>query len=916
MATIDQLKNQIDLHDLAGKLKLKRGKGNKANYYSPHHDDSTPSLSIRDSNNRWKDFSAAGDDGAAGSCIDLVMYVEGVEAAEAIIRLHELYNLEREKPVAQQGTQQTKPKSTVEYIADRCKGNEEKILAYLTGRGITDDAINAAGKKGMLGFNTYVGKAAEGEFGHGGEAVAFIVKDLNSLMIKAVDMRYLNPELNGGVKTQCQGEKDGYVWTSDIQKLKKAHTVFVVESPINALSVDSCNMHGTAAIALRGTSNAETLDIRFLKGKKVVIVMDNDKQTTQGKYPGQHASWILHSRLTALNIACHLSDQTTWDEFEYNDVNDILQDMGPAGLKTKLAYIQGWCIPGVCVSDTYEGPSRVWLPAHDFAQYWRFKVKEDFTTYIKDRKTDDDGNEKLDFMDLCGFRIAGISRITISSAVATMTGEDDTSPRTQFAVSVQTPRHGNQLIRRVFEDERLHNVDQWRKFGPVYSQNSFLRMINILERAAHIGSRVAVNFVGLAWKEGKPTVNEGPDCYFTEPDKQCPYHNLSFPSGTRGDARKVINAYQATFKSNAAMHMLMWSLGGHLKAYIGSWPHLILQADKGSGKTVLTNRLQRTIGFTMFSGQSLATEYRLLTSVSGTSHPVGWEEISARSQQIIDKAVSLLQEGYGTTVTRRGGEMTEYLISAPVLLAGEDVPVKSLTGKVVRVNLSQRKGDLLPEDLPRFPVLEWLQFLAEQSRSDVIELHKRAMEYCHKHCRAEGKDEGAARMVYNYAAILTSWRLLCSFADIPKETGDFEPTLLAEMNTHISETSGDREPWVWIMETLFSEISSHKFNYPFKFVLYRHAGEPEECLLVRTSHIMQHFKHSPHLKDTYNSLPVKSDRVLKRQLMQADVIFKERVDTTVNKKKESHMLALSIDALEAYGLHVSRPEDPVELVEE
>jgi DNA primase len=40
--TIELLKNRIDLHDLAGRLGLKRP-GGKGNYKSPHHDDKTPS---------------------------------------------------------------------------------------------------------------------------------------------------------------------------------------------------------------------------------------------------------------------------------------------------------------------------------------------------------------------------------------------------------------------------------------------------------------------------------------------------------------------------------------------------------------------------------------------------------------------------------------------------------------------------------------------------------------------------------------------------------------------------------------------------------------------------------------------------------------------------------------------------------
>ena len=35
----------------------------------------------------------------------------------------------------------------------------------------------------------------------------------------AVDIRYAEPELNGGVKTQCLGSKEGHDWTSDLVRL-------------------------------------------------------------------------------------------------------------------------------------------------------------------------------------------------------------------------------------------------------------------------------------------------------------------------------------------------------------------------------------------------------------------------------------------------------------------------------------------------------------------------------------------------------------------------------------------------------------------------------------------------------------------------------------------------------------------------
>jgi hypothetical protein len=70
---------------------------------------------------------------------------------------------------------------------------------------------------------------------------------------------------------------------------------------------------------------------------------------------------------------------------------------------------------------------------------------------------------------------------------------------------------------------------------------------------------------------------------------------------------------------------------------------------------------------------------------------VGWEEISAGRQELIDKAVAQLQESYQYTHTRRGADMMDFLLCAPVLLAGEDVPVDGLTGKVVRTQLTAAK---------------------------------------------------------------------------------------------------------------------------------------------------------------------------------------------------------------------------------
>jgi len=441
--------------------------------------------------------------------------------------------------------------------------------------------------------------------------------------------------------------------------------------------------------------------------------------------------------------------------------------------------------------------------------------------------------------------------------------------------------------------------------GPVPS--AFSRMINILERTADIGARHAANFVGLAWRDGQLIVNEGPDCYFTEPEKQCPYHNLTFPTGTVREARQVLNAFQSTFKKNAATFPLVWALGGHLKVLLGFWPHMMIQASKGSGKSTLIKRLERAIAFTMFSGQSLSTEFRLLTSISATSHPVGWEELSARRQDVIDKAVGMLQENYQYTVTRRGTEMTEYLLAAPVLLAGEDVPVRSLLGKIIRTDLSGKKGPLMPDELPRFPVRAWLEFLSRLSRTEVLQRYRDVRQMCLSASRASGQDDGALRMSANYAAVFLAWQYLCEFVGYEHDHGDFDADLFEEMNRHIGETSADREPWVWIMETALSEIAAGRFTFPYAWKDPK--DEEHAALLIRTSHIMDHISTTPALREKWNGLPVKSDRVFKKQMMDAGVIEDQPVEKTIGNKRVSNLQVIPLKKLATFGLYATPSED-------
>lgn len=904
----DRVKDAVDLHDLAERLGLERPNG-RGNYRSPQHPDKSPSLSILPGGRGWKDHSTE----AKGSCIDLVRYVrpELDEPIAAARWLATEYGIST--PTYAAGpAQPRKEKSIPEYIADKCLESPDPAVDYLVGRGITAEVARSAIQKKALGWNTWESpKVPVGEPGHGGPGAAFIVRSNNDRAVVAVDIRYAEPELNGGVKTQCQGAKEGHAWTSDPLRLRKAHTVYVVESPINALSVECCHLPaGTAVIALRGTGNADKLDLAFLKGKRVIVALDHADpvQERTGKRPGLAAAWTLQERLVASDISTMLVDMQDWEEGE--DINDVLKAHGVDELWSRLRKLDEWLIPGMPGGgDNLAGRHRVYLPKHDFAVYWRYRTREDFTQYVEEWKDDDDGNRRETLGDLCAFRVLSLSRLRVQSHTATTSGKPDAQPEQVFGVSVQVPRYGHELQRRVATDSTLFNLEWWRKLGPVYKPNQFNRMLNLLERAADIGRRDVVNFVGLAWRDGELAAIEGKDCYFAEPEKQCWYHSLVFPRGTAADAKSVVAAYQATFAGNAAAITLVWALGAHLKFILGFYPHFAMQAEKGSGKSKLLESLQATLAFQVLSGTQLKTDFRRRVAVSYTSHPVGWDEFSKLPKAVLGDIDAMLQSTYRYEFLRTNTSLISHLMCAPVLLAGEEVDVASLQSKICRSSITVAKqGPVVPEDLPQFPMWQWLKFLEGKDPKDVLEAWRRRFQDCMEQARAPETDATARRMMENYAAVLAAWDLLCEFADLPTGQGNFVADLVAEMNAHIAETDGLRLPWIWIVELLINEIDARSFEFPYAWDTVRNAdGEPEAVLCVRAENVMHHIQTAPHLRQKYDALPVKTATIFKRQLQNSGAMLLDGIERTIRGKRIRNMVAISVPHLERLGI-VANPD--------
>ncbi len=901
-----QLKNTIDCHAVAEKIGLV--KCANGNYSAPNRPDIHPSLSIFKNGKRWKDHATD----ESGSCIDLIIYSDmASDNMSAAKLLGEWFAM----PAPKSGQVQVQ-KTLEALIAGNCLKNPERVLPYLTGRGISAEVIKRAIDRKTVGFNDYVhASVPQGQYGYGGDAASFIVYN-EAGQVAAVDSRYINPDLNGNVKTQCRGKKEGQYWTGCKQRLKHAKTVYIVESSINALSVETAFFHSpqVVAVAVLGAANIHKIDYSFLRGKKVLIALDHtdpvDEKTKKRR--GMDAAYQLYDRLTGEEIAARMVDMLDWDEGQ--DINDYLQENGADSLQKALKKHDEWLIAGMpsVNSDEREkavGRRRMWLPAQDLAVYWRFRVRDDFIHYIdefKDNPDEDGNNQRSETpVDLCSFRVASLSRLSIQGYLATVNGIPDSQPEVVFVISCQTPRYGDILQRVVVTSDKIYNLEWWRaNFGHIWKPQQFARMLVILERSAGLAARDGVNYIGVAWRDGKLAALEGKDCFFVEPQKQCLYHNMIFPRGAVTQAPQVIQAFQSTFKENAAAIPFVWALGAHLKAILGYYPHFQMQAEKGSGKSKLLESMQSALSFQVLSGQMLKTDHRRRASVSYTSHPVGWDEYSKLPQNVLKDIDSLLQSTYRFEFTRSGAALTPYLMCAPVMLAGEEVDVESLQSKICRATLSVKKqGDEIPTSLTQFPVWQWMQFISRLNPDHVRSVHKDYEKLCKQNSRSGEGDATAKRMMQNYACILTAWALLADFADFAIEQGGFIHDVLKEMNDHLSDTDGTRLPWVWIMEIFFSEIEARRVNHPYFF----DTDEGEMCLYFRATHVMDHLSTSMHLKAKFDALPIKTGRIFKRQLVESGVVKREDAEKTClhTHKRYSHLVCVPLSRLEKLGLYVS-----------
>ena len=227
----------------------------------PFHKEKTPSFSVKREDNIFKCFGC----GESGDAITFVAKLKGIEPIEAARELAEKYHIEvKEKKTGKAAT-------ITEYLK-RCQGDIGKT-DYFEKRGLNRATL----RKFCLGYDAY----------HNSAVIPYSSKmtyyQTRSIAEKAFFIFY----------TEDAGAEP--VFNINGLKLRTKEPIFVVESPICAMSV---YQSGGNAIATCGTGGWRKVIDEVKKKKPLggfILCLDNDE-------PGQKASTAMYNELVALGV--------------------------------------------------------------------------------------------------------------------------------------------------------------------------------------------------------------------------------------------------------------------------------------------------------------------------------------------------------------------------------------------------------------------------------------------------------------------------------------------------------------------------------------------------------------------------------------------------------------------------------------
>ena len=237
----------------------------------PFHSEKNPSFSVKESEGIFKCFSC----GESGDAIDFVAKIKGIEGLEAAKLIAEMYGItdtasEGKLKITQKANKTIKSKQEITDYIKACIAHIGKT-DYFLHRGFNKETI----KKFKLGYD---------------EKKRCVVIPYSSKLDYYQTRSTESKEFRKPPSSDAGAEP---LWNA--KALTASNTVFIVESPICAMSIMQC---GGVAIALCGTGGINKLlaEIKTKKNKcAFILCMDNDE-------PGQKAQHELANQLFELNI--------------------------------------------------------------------------------------------------------------------------------------------------------------------------------------------------------------------------------------------------------------------------------------------------------------------------------------------------------------------------------------------------------------------------------------------------------------------------------------------------------------------------------------------------------------------------------------------------------------------------------------
>jgi len=293
-ANINELKERVDILEVARSLGIEINKHNKALCIFPGHIETKPSLSFDIKKNRFKCFGC----GKGGDVITLIEIVRGLDFKDAIKELESIAGGVY-KPAAKIIKTKTKEVKDIQSIEDvykkiyadfraACGNIDKQALDYLTGetRGLIPETItrfnlfsienNTAIKEKLLSRFNLDDLKGSGLFNNNGELLFW--SKIIIPFYQGDDIIFLQGRIIGessGLKyLNLSGRSCPLYNSNTLKEAKPGEPIYICEGVFDCLMLEQA---GLRAVGVLGTNNFKGYMFSYFKHLEPVICFDNDK---------------------------------------------------------------------------------------------------------------------------------------------------------------------------------------------------------------------------------------------------------------------------------------------------------------------------------------------------------------------------------------------------------------------------------------------------------------------------------------------------------------------------------------------------------------------------------------------------------------------------------------------------------------